>query len=492
MITPARSLASSWGVDPPLVESLLANEKPLAAWTLATGDKGDHREVKRSVDLPLKNRGLYLVVAANQATFAPSRAILTATFANITDLAIARAEEAEGLRFYAFDLNSGSPAKGVAFHLQYAEDWRAQKTTAAANTDAPGLGLFRWPAMPNTQIDALATRGPSSAWFGSPLYHARPWPEPPLVLYLTSDRPIYRPGQKLAVRVTSIARLRQGGFKIDGKRKITLELRDPNGKAVGKKSVTTDAMGAAAAEFVLPTGTLLGSFEVVATAPGIDRVRGQLPLQVEEYKRPEFEVTLQAPKGAARFGQTAQLTGQVRYYFGGAVAQVPVRFKVSRRRWLPFWAWRRGESAKVEIARGEAKTDAEGRFTVRFVAAADPEREEVDPTIPEVSDFIVEVEAHDAGGRTMAAQRSVRVGSRAVLLSAAGEHGFFSLDRGAGPRGPRRQPRRAAGGGAPVLAARAARRRQGAAGAQRATPAASVPLRRRPRQAGARHRDPRR
>ena len=407
------------------VEAWLGQRKPAAAWKVKTGDAGDHKDLKRELDVPAPGVGLYLVVASGDAEFLPRHSMLRAAFANVTDLAVARTESADGVRWYAFDVDHGAPAAGVPFRIQVSTDWRS-KSSDEVKAGSDGVASWRWPQAPYAQVDALAVRGRAVALFGSPLYHGRARPEPPLTLFLVSDRPIYRPGQQAQVRVTSIARGHDGSYKIDGHRKLALELRDPNGKAVGHAAVTTDAMGSAATTFTLPDKGLLGAFSVVATAPGVADVQGWLSLRVEEYKRPEFEVTLEAPKGAARYGQKTRLSGKVQYYFGGAAAEVPVRFKVSRRRWIPWWYWRRGESPTVEIARGDVKTDAAGRFTVEFVAAPDPEREpSEDPELPDVSDFIVEVEAHDAGGRTIQAERSLRVGAQAVLLSAAGEHGFY-------------------------------------------------------------------
>jgi hypothetical protein len=268
--------------------------------------------------------------------------------------------------------------------------------------------------------------GKAVALFPNPTYHGNSAPPPPLTLYLATDRPIYRPGQTVKLRVTSIERSRDGGYKIDARRKLRVQLLDANGKEVGHKELTTDAMGSAASEFVLPSKGLLGRFMLAASAPQYSNVAASLPVQVEEYKRPEFEVTLDAPKGASRYGEQARLSGHVKYYFGGVAGDVPVRFKVSRQRWIPWWVWHRGASPKVELARGDVKTDKNGQFTVEFVAARDPEAAPLDdPEAPDISDYIVEVEAHDAGGRTIAAQRRLRIGAQSLLLHADSEHGFF-------------------------------------------------------------------
>ena len=410
------------------VPTWLGDRKPIVEWKLATGDKGDHMEVQKRVDAPAPGVGLYLVVLSADASFGYKRSLMRAAFANVTDLAIARAETATGLRYYAFDVDGKAPAANVPFRLLVSQDWRS-RSPDEAKTGADGVATWTFPKAPYLQVDAMAVRGKAIALFTSPSYHGQRSVPPPLELFLAGDRPIYRPGQTAKLRVTSIERVRDGSYKIDAHRKIHLALRDPNGKELWQTDLVTGAMGSAATEVKLPDKGLLGVHRVVATAPGMREVSRELELRVEEYKRPEFEVTLDAPKAAAKYGEKTKLQGHVKYYFGGAAGDVPVRFKVSRRRWIPWWYWRQGQSPKVEIARGDVKTDKSGTFTVEFTAAPDPDTlPSEDPDVPDVSDFIVEVEAHDTGGRTIAADRSLRVGAQSLLVSAEAARAFFLSD----------------------------------------------------------------
>ncbi len=410
------------------VPAWIADRKPVASWKVATGDKGDHLDSEREVDAPAPGVGYYLVVVSGDPGFTYKHSIMRAAFANVTDLAIARAETATGLRYYAFDVDGKAPAANVPFRLLVSQDWRS-RSADETRTGADGVASWSFPRAPYLQVDALAVHGRAFAMFTSPSYHGQSSPEPPLALFLAGDRPIYRPGQTAKLRVTSIERVRDGSYKVDAHRKIHLSLHDPNGKELWHADVVTGAMGSAATEVKLPDKGLLGVHSVQATVPGMRDVERSLSLRVEEYKRPEFEVTLDAPKAAARYGEKTRLQGHVKYYFGGAAGDVPVKFTVSRRRWIPWWYWRQGQSPKVEIARGELKTDKTGTFTVEFTAAPDPDTvPSEDPDLPDVSDFIVEVEAHDAGGRTIASDRSLRVGAQAMLVSAAAARAFFLSD----------------------------------------------------------------
>src|SRR5262249_18279074 len=405
----------------------VSGHKPVAEWKVALHDPGDHRFFERDLDAPVRELGLYLVVAAEDAGFRLRQSVVEGAFLNVTDLAIVRADGTQAVRYYAFDAKTGGPAAGARIHLKVMRDWRNRKTDQLT-ADRDGVASYKLPGEGTLQLDALAEQGAALAYFDGPSWHSAPGKEPPLSLFLATDRPIYRPSQELKLRVTSIARAGDGSYRIDSGRHLTVALRDPNGREVAVQKLITGPLGSVATSFALPGKGLLGQFQIVATADGVRDVQHWLPIAVEEDKRPEFEGTLEPPKGAGRYGQAAKLAGSVKYYFGGVAPDVPVRFKVFRRRWIPWWMWRRGESPRVEIARGEVKTGKDGKFEVPFVPERDPtllSDPDADPDMPDISDFEVQVEAHDSGGRTIAAQKTMRVGAQALLLAADSERGFF-------------------------------------------------------------------
>ena len=65
--------------------------------------------------------------------------------------------------------------------------------------------------------------------------------------------------------------------------------------------------------------------------------------RVEEYKKPEFEVTVEAPKEPVMLGEKITATIQAKYYFGSPVTQAKVKYKVMRTSqtepWYPAGAW---------------------------------------------------------------------------------------------------------------------------------------------------------
>ena len=66
--------------------------------------------------------------------------------------------------------------------------------------------------------------------------------------------------------------------------------------------------------------------------------------RVEEYKKPEFEVTVDAPKEPIKLGEKITATIKAKYYFGTPVVNAKVHYKVTAqsarsRRWFPVAPW---------------------------------------------------------------------------------------------------------------------------------------------------------
>src|SRR5262249_30338545 len=70
---------------------------------------------------------------------------------------------------------------------------------------------------------------------------------------------------------------------------------------------------------------------------------GGSSFRVEEYKKPEFEVQVEAPKAPVSLGEKIVATIHAKYYFGAPVTHAKVKYKVLRSsyasNWYPRGAW---------------------------------------------------------------------------------------------------------------------------------------------------------
>ena len=169
--------------------------------------------------------------------------------------------------------------------------------------------------------------------------------------------------------------------------------------------------------------------------------------RVEEYKRPKFEVTLDAPKTAAKLNEKVSLTGHAMNYTGAAVDGAAVKYRVVREVRMPWWwGWWRGgwpQSQSQEIAHGTARTGTDGAFKIEFTAKPDPKVPEKDePTFV----FQINADVTDSAGETRSADRAIRVGYTALEAMMSAEDWQTDEHAGRAEAGDEDPGRRAAGG----------------------------------------------
>ena len=155
-----------------------------------------------------------------------------------------------------------------------------------------------------------------------------------------TDRPVYRPGQKVQWKVW----VGHNKYDEDGKspfagRTATIEIRGPKNDIVKSVSGTLDDFGGMAGEITLENEATLGSYNLFIP----NQNWGGTTFRVEEYKKPEFEVKVDAPTEPAMLGETISATIKANYYFGAPVINAHVKYKVTRTaysaNWYPVGRW---------------------------------------------------------------------------------------------------------------------------------------------------------
>jgi CD109 antigen len=112
--------------------------------------------------------------------------------------------------------------------------------------------------------------------------------ESSFLLFLETDKPIYKPGQTIHISTISLnSELRPIS------QQITIYAQDAKGTKVYKKDVTTDRFGMASIELPLSTEPNLGVWKIVAEAQDS---KTQIDVRVEEYVLPKYEVKVNLPK----------------------------------------------------------------------------------------------------------------------------------------------------------------------------------------------------
>src|SRR5207249_3079228 len=204
-------------------------------------------------------------------------------------------------------------------------------------------------------------------------YRANP-PEPHSQTLFFTDRALYRPGQTIHYKGMCL-RVDQAtdNYQVLPGDKLTVVFADPNGKEIARTEHQANDYGSFSGSFTAPADRLAGRMRIfVGSGPA-----GAASFNVEEYKRPKFQVTLDAPTTAARLNDKVSLAGHAMSYTGAAVDGARVKYRVVREvRWPYWWGWYSWRQPQVqssqEIAHGAATTETDGSFKIEFLARPDP------------------------------------------------------------------------------------------------------------------------
>jgi uncharacterized protein YfaS (alpha-2-macroglobulin family) len=329
----------------------------VASWDLELKPRPEHVDDRVTVTTPLEKPGAYLV-RAQMAGGNLSRIVVW-----VSDTALVKKQLDGQAFYYVADAVTGRPVDGAKLdffgwkQVQVApnrNEWRVESTAFAETTDRDGqviLGQGRQPSDHQWLIvarkpkagqdgaDRFAYVGFTNVWFGriyDPEYNQTK-------VFTITDRPVYRPGQAVQFKFwVEHAKYDQPDQSSFAGQSFQVQIHNPKGEKVYEKTLTADDYGGLAGEFPLPKGTTLGVYSLQVVNHGGGNFR------VEEYKKPEFEVQVEAPKEPVRLGEQVSATIQAKYYFGAPVTHAKVKYKVLRTshnsRWYPHgdWDWMYG------------------------------------------------------------------------------------------------------------------------------------------------------
>lgn len=147
-------------------------------------------------------------------------------------------------------------------------------------------------------------------------------------LYMYSDRPLYKAGDTVFFK----GLLRQfnfDGYKASPSKTGKLKILDENGTLLTEMDVKSDKNSNFNGQFVLPKEMPLGHyhFDFYAGTESIP-VYNNGEFDVLAYKKPTFKVNVAIDKADASIGDSAHLTANAEYYFGGRLVSADYNYSV--------------------------------------------------------------------------------------------------------------------------------------------------------------------
>jgi uncharacterized protein YfaS (alpha-2-macroglobulin family) len=236
-------------------------------------------------------------------------------------------------------------------------------------------------------------------------------------ILLTTEKPIYQPGQTMHVRALALDR---ANHQAAADRNLTFEVEDSRGNKVFKKITRTDSYGIASAEFALADEVNFGAYHLralmdVDRKDNVPRSTAELALQVERYVLPKFKVAVEfANRDAAahrgyRPGDHVRGTVHANYFFGKPVDGCEVSVKASAM-----------DVAVFDAGSTQGKTDGEGayHFDIRL-----PNYFAGRPLTQDAARVLIEATVKDGAGHSETHGEPVTVSQSPLLVTAVPEGG---------------------------------------------------------------------
>jgi uncharacterized protein YfaS (alpha-2-macroglobulin family) len=343
-----------------------------------------------------------------------------------TDIGLDAFADKSQLVAWANSLTDGKPLGGV--------EMTVSPDGLAGTTDADGLARLPFKGAPDTkgQYGALlvARRGDDMAILPQQ-YNAQYYSNDEnnswrrynasemLRWYVFDDRMMYRPGEEVSVKgwIRKINLTANGDtemFTPAAGELANYVLQDAQGNEITKGSVKLNALAGFNLRLQLPATMNLGrthlSFELAKHG---DKHVHQF--QVQEFRRPEFEITARASEAPHFVGSHATATTTASYFAGGGLPDTEVDWTVSSRptNYTPpgrddytfgtFYAWWRSDHnyGVWNSQSFKGRTDAEGKHTLRI------DFDGVQPARP--SSVTAEARVQDVNRQTFAATTTMLV-----------------------------------------------------------------------------------
>jgi uncharacterized protein YfaS (alpha-2-macroglobulin family) len=412
----------------------LSKSPRVKSWTKDTGDKGDHKPGQETLRLDAKlPMGAYVLEARGGGE--RTRDILLVTDASL----ILKTSGKQALVYFANALD-GSPLASARVRLWEkfydGNDWRWRD--AAADTNKDGIAVFEMTAdRHNNELFAAAALQDRQAFAigHSYRYHHD---QPPWRIYAFTDRPAYRPNETVQWKFVA-RRYSDGVYSTPADQSIEFDIYDPRGAKVKDGKARLNGFGSAWGSLTLTEQMPLGEYRIQFFDEGRrNGIGGATLFRLEEYKLPEFKVTVQTPevdgkKKSFRLGEKVEVNIQADYYFGGAVANATCEVLVYQNPFYQWWEPRRDYPWFYEdmspqyrygrhygngqiIKRETLKTDATGKAVLTFDTPANAGQD---------FEYRVEARVTDASRREIIGSDTARVTRQRYYVYPRAEHCLY-------------------------------------------------------------------
>lgn len=405
----------------------------------------DNEYDRRSIPLGQREPGVYLVEAVN----GDLRAFCVTI---VTDLTMIEKTSADGqLTLYAVNRQTGAPRAGVEVQVLQGKDTlttgktdnqgtlrtkveKKQPKSEEETEDEGGEGdegtdeATDEGGEPSYLIMATERDNFAISDLDSYIFGGYGGEGENLTSYIYTDRPVYRPAQKVYFKGI-LRTLGERGYETPAGT-MTITVADANDAKIFEREMPLSSRGTFSGEVDIPEDAPLGTYNITASTPN-GTASGYF--DVQEYKKPEFKVAVAVPQRFMPVGSQVKFNVSARYFFGSPVTRADVKYYVYRERYYhsfsdpqadPIDSFGVSEDEEAQsygsgydygdsmVKEGEGKLDAQGNLQVDFTVPQPSEKERWDYT------YRLEAQVTDASRRMMQSSAQF-VGTRGSTVANA-------------------------------------------------------------------------
>ncbi|CAD0008645.1 alpha-2-macroglobulin family protein [Flavobacterium salmonis] len=409
-------------------EEITNSKQPEVSETYHLKNKKDYFEHSTEVLLPYLKTGSYLVSFESESDAKNQKAFAYETI-TVSNLSITASESNLMETYQVLDRKTGKPVENVMI----------DSPRFSAKTNQNGIVSYK-KSNNNRNHETIQfslendTISFNSNYLSrSDIYQGKKVVNLKGKVGFILDRAIYRPGQTVYFKGIAIQKNNEKTHVVTNT-SFRVILEDADYNEIKNMDMTTNEFGSFSGEFILPKTGLTGSLKIKAIKPlnynkderynkeraenpfwnKVDFEYSQTDFKVEEYKRPKFEIKFDPKKETFHVNQSVKIKGSAKAFAGSTISDAEVSYIVTR-----YTSYARnyyGREDEEEIADGETKTDASGKFVIDFPAL--PDEDTPKENLP-IFTYEIEVTVTDINGETHDSKTTVKVGYHDLILEAA-------------------------------------------------------------------------
>ncbi|MEZ5046102.1 MAG: MG2 domain-containing protein [Chitinophagaceae bacterium] len=403
--------------DNTVYETIL-NKKDIKNWSVVLPQKNDFLAHSTELKIEALQLGVYAIAMSETKEFKQG-ACASFAFLSVSNLShiTASSNTNNFTELYVVHRDTGEPLENVEIRTHSNEynynqrkyNWKHGKTY---KSDKDGKVVLE-PSKLSYQLELI--RDNDNLFLPDNMYvhpNTKSEPRDYLRSFLFTDRSIYRPGQTIFFKCILINKIgnQYNKYEVVKNKETIVKLLDANHQVVKEQTFKSNEYGSFSGTFQAPEGLLTGQFQLVAES-------GRALFNVEEYKRPQFEVKFDTLKNSYQLQDQITVKGVAKAYAGNQIDGASVSYRVVRESRFPYyWCysfWGRPQSASMEIANGKTKTLQDGSFSIPFVAIPDLS---IDKRTEPVFTYTIYADVTDINGETRSGETMLSISYKNIEI----------------------------------------------------------------------------